>query len=84
MISYTGIFPDDKWCERSIVGIDSHQAMPEGVYGHCADVFCQWAGHFQDFIDGLVNDRDQGISINRNLAFVRNREFVRTLGNNIR
>ena len=21
--------------------------MPEGIYCHCADVFCQWASHFQ-------------------------------------
>src|SRR5207248_25925 len=36
----TCIFPEDQWCERTIVGIDSHEAMPEGIYCHCADVFC--------------------------------------------
>jgi hypothetical protein len=56
--------------------------VPEAI--ESTDVRCQCASRFQDIIDGPLNDRHQGIRINRNLAFVRKRELVTTLGKDIR
>ncbi len=62
------VFPEDERGERTILGINSHEAMPEGIDGHCLDVLNRWTGHVQDIIDGLLHNLDQDIRINRNLA----------------
>jgi hypothetical protein len=79
----TGIFPQDQWRERMVVGINPHKSLPEGIQGYRANVGCQGASYVQSLIDGLGNNLDQGIGVHRHLTCIRRRKLVRTLGKDL-
>src|SRR2546425_9193800 len=78
------VLPGNYWSQSASRGINTKQAMPEGIQSNGNDLLSVGACQVESLCDCLFHNGRQHLSIDRHLALDRSRERVGTLRNDIR